>query len=72
MKQVTDITAIPYTYMCQEAILKLGMPRTKIYVHLTALLEHVPLFLSQVRSPDILVSTKSLTNCLGRFGSIGV
>ena len=37
MKQVISINAIAYTFMNREAILKLGIPQTKICVHLTAL-----------------------------------
>ena len=44
IKQVSDFTAIAYTVMYREAILKHGIPRTKLYVHLTTLLQHVPLF----------------------------
>ena len=33
MKLVTDISAITYTVMYREAILKLGMALTKIYIH---------------------------------------
>ena len=66
-----DITAIAYTIMCREPILKLGMPRTKIqyYVHLTALLQRAPLLQSRSKKLDFsLISSKSLTKFFGSFG----
>ena len=47
MKQVIDIPAIAYAITFREAMLKLVMTRTKIYVHLMALLQHAPRFQSK-------------------------
>ena len=58
----------PFLRYCLEAILKLGMPRTKIYVHLTALLSHASLF--QPRSKKLwffLVRPQPLTKLFGSF-----
>ena len=68
MKQVIDITTIACTIMHREAIPKLGMPRTKIYVHLKALLQHVPLFQSRKQKALIFLSSaNSLTKLFELF-----
>ena len=55
--------------MCEEAILKLSMPRTKkTHVHLKALFQHVPLFQSRSKKLGFfLVSPESLTELFGSF-----